>query len=198
MSPEDNNSKAFPGVIDIRTEDFPDFMADYPFASTVDSVDELPIADFTVRDEGSTFRARVLGFGSSYRSSHINHDPGEPLPKGQRCSGCRWTDTAILWSVDHQSYVYVTLGKTMLSGEDQKSTVVWTKEPEDVFRKLFVRTKKNFVRATGTHAIPPQNADAFREAASVDDRLNELLQRYETLVPEASDQRPEHDPLANL
>lgn len=197
--------------IDIRTEAFADFMADYPYASDVGSIDELPLQMFTADDEGTLFYGRVLGFGSSYRKTHLNHLPGTRPGKGVRCSGCRWTDTAIMWAqpVEHEGeghfkpvarwqYVFVSLGKSAIEGEWQRDTVIWTEDAEDVLRKLFVPTKKDFRRDTGDVAIPPHNAAAFRDAACVDARIADLLERYGAVIPEVDRTGPDADPLAGL
>lgn len=198
-------------VIDLRTESFADFMADYPYASEVDSIDELPVQLFTADDVGTLFEARVLGFGSSYRKTHLNHAPGTLPGKGVRCSGCRWTDTAILWAqpvedegdgtlkpVAPWQYVFVSLGKSAIEGEWQRDTVIWTEDAEDVLRKLFVPTKSGFRRDTGPMAIPPHNAAAFRDAACVDAKIADLLERYGAVIPEVDRAGAEADPLAGL
>lgn len=198
--------------IDVRSEAFADFMADYPYASDVDSIDELPLQLFTADDDGVPFHARVLGFGSSYLKTHLNHTPGTLPGKGVRCSGCRWTDTAILWAQPLEytgdeggygptapwQYVFVSLGKSVIPGEKQWNTVVWTEDPEDVFRKLFVPTKKEFRRDTKGKAIPPHNAVAFRDAANIDAAFADLLERAGALVPEPSEGGADEDPLAGL
>ncbi len=197
--------------IDIRTEAFADFMADYPYAADVGSIAELPLQFFTADDSGDVFAARVLGFGSSYRKTHLNHTPGTRPGKGVRCSGCRWTDTAILWAqpledegegrfkpVARWQYVFVSLGKSAIEGEWQRDTVIWTEDAEDVLRKLFVPTKKDFRRDTGDVAIPPHNAVAFRDAACVDERIADLLERYGAVIPEVDRTGPDADPLAGL
>lgn len=195
--------------IDIRTGAFPRFMADYPYASDVDSIEELPVQLFTADDDGALFHARVLGFGSSYRKTHLNHAPGT-RPRGS-CSRCRWTDTAILWGqplepaephgfkpIAPWQYVFVSLGKSAIEGEWQKDTVIWTEDAEEVLRKLFVPTKKDFKRDTGTMAIPPHNAVAFRDAAHVDSVIADLLERYEAVIPDVERTRTDMDPLAGL
>lgn len=197
--------------IDLRTEAFADFMADYPYASDVDSLDDLPVQLFTADDAGTLFNARVLGFGSSYRKTHLNHAPGTLPGKGVRCSGCRWTDTAILWAqpvedegegrlnpVAPWQYVFVSLGKSAIEGEWQRDTVIWTEDAEDVLRKLFVPTKAGFRRDTGAMAIPPHNAAAFRDAAHVDASIAELLERYGAVIPDVDRTGPDADPLAGL
>jgi hypothetical protein len=198
--------------IDLRTEAFADFMADYPYAFEVDALDELPVQLFTADDDGSLLRARVLGFGSSYRKTHLNHAPGTAPGRGVRCSGCRWTDTAILWAEPVEwedtakayqptapwQYVFVSMGKSAIEGEYQKTAVIWTEDPEDVLRHLFVPTKKEFRRDTGAKAVPPHNAVAFRDAACVDDRLADLLDRYGAVIPQVERSGPDADPLAGL
>lgn len=197
--------------IDVRTEAFADFMADYPYASEVDSIADLPLQFFTADDTGDMFYGRVLGFGSSYRKTHLNHAPGTKPGKGVRCSGCRWTDTAILWAqpvedegegqfkpVARWQYVFVSLGKSAIEGEWQRDTVIWTEDAEDVLRKLFVPTKSGFKRDTGPMAIPPHNAAAFRDAACVDTAIADLLERYSAVIPEVDRAGAEADPLAGL
>lgn len=198
------------GLIDVRTEAFPDFMADYPFAADVDSIDDLPVQMFTADPKQNPFRARVLGFGSSYRKTHLNHSPGT-RPRGS-CSGCRWTDTAILraqaveWEdsvkayqpVTPWQYVFVSLGKSVIEGEKQWDTIVWTDDAEDVLRLLFVPTKQHFQRDKGAKAIPPHNAVAFRDAAYVDDTIAELIERYGAVIPDRERSGADVDPLAGL
>jgi len=200
--------------VDVRSEAFADVMAEYPYPSEVDSLDELPRVVCVASDKGEPFTAQVIGYGSSYRAnSHINHDPGTPLEKGERCSGCRWTDTAILrvktgveWSAEAgkymevapPQYVLVTLGKTIVPGEQQREMIVWTMDAAEVLRKLFVPTKKHFQRDTAGKSIPPHNAVAFRDAACVDSAFAELLARYETVIPEIGERGVEADPLAGL
>lgn len=198
-------------TIDLRTEAFPDFMADYPYASEVDSVDDLPVQMFTASDAGTPFQARVLGFGSSYRKTHLNHEPGTRPERGYSCSRCRWTDTAILWAqpledegegylkpVAPWQYVFVSLGKTIIPGEKQWNTVIWAEDAEDVLRNLFVPTKSSFKRDKGAKAIPPHNAAAFRDAACVDSAIADLLNRYEAVIPDRATDDPDRDPLAGL
>lgn len=197
--------------IDIRTEAFALFMNDYPYASDVDALDDLPLQYFTADDTAEVFQARVLGFGSSYRKTHLNHAPGTKPGKGVRCSGCRWTDTAILWAQPLEAvephgyaptapwqYVFVSLGKSAIDGEWQRDTVIWTEDAEDVLRKLFVPTKAGFRRDTGDVAIPPHNAVAFRDAACVDEKIAELLERYGAVIPDVDRTGPDADPLAGL
>lgn len=197
-------------VIDLRTEAFADFMADYPYASEVDKLEDLPVQRFTADDNGEVFDARVIGFASSYKGeSHLNHAAGTRPPGS--CSKCRWTDTAILWAQPLEDagegrfmplapwqYVFATFGKSIVPGERQFNTVIWTDDPETVLRRLFVPTKDHFSRTTEAKAIPTHNAAAFRDAASVDTALAGLLERYGALIPEVERTDAEADPLAGL
>lgn len=199
-----------PKPVDIRSEAFSNLMADYPYASDVDALEELPLKLLTADDNAAElFQARVLGWGTSYRDSHYNHAPGTP-PKG-RCSGCRWTDTAILWAqpVEYEpgtgfrpiaqwQYVYVSLGKSQVHGEMQRDTIVWTDDPEVVLRSLFVPTKPGFRRDKGQVSIPRHNAAAFRDAACIDAAIGRLLDQYEPVIPELDRSGPDDDPLAGL
>ena len=197
-------------TIDVRTESFADLMADYPRAADVDDLDDLPAHLFTADDTGGVFEARVLGFGSSYRKTHLNHAPGT-RPRGS-CSRCRWTDTAILWgralewveeagkyrAASPWQYVFVSLGKSVIEGERQWDTVVWAEDAEDVLRLLFVPTKANFQRDKGAKAIPPHNAAAFREASYIDDAIAEVVDRYEPVIPNVDRAGDDADPLAGF
>jgi len=202
-------SKTSTAPLDIRTEAFADFMADYPYASDVDSIGELPLQMFTADDGGTLFYGRVLGFGSSYRKTHLNHAPGT-RPKGS-CSGCRWTDTAILWAqpveeemphgfkpVAPWQYVFVSLGKSVIPGERQRDTIVWTEDAEEVLRLLFAPTKSGFQRTADAKSIPPHNAAAFRNAAYVDERIEALVERYDAIIPKRERSGNDDDPLAGL
>lgn len=196
--------------IDIRTEAFADFMAEYPRAADVDAIEELPLQRFTADDTSELFHARVIGFGSSYRKTHLNHAPGT-RPRGS-CSRCRWTDTAILWAQPLEysgdeagyrptapwQYVFVSLGKSVIEGEQQWDTIVWAEDAEDVLRMLFVPTKANFLRDKGAKAIPPHNAAAFREAAYIDDAIADVVDRYEPVIPNVERAGDDADPLAGL
>ena len=137
--------------------------------------------------------------------------PGTKPAPGKSCSRCRWTDTAILWAqpvedegdgrfkpIARWQYVFVSLGKSAIEGEWQRDTIIWTEDAEDVLRKLFVPTKKDFRRDTGDMAIPPHNAAAFRDAACVDERIADLLARYEPVIPQGSRNGADIDPLAGL
>lgn len=196
--------------IDLRSEAFPDFMADYPYASEVDSIDDLPAQLFTTGAD--VFTARVLGFGSSYLKTHLNHAPGTRPAKGVRCSGCRWTDTAILWGqpldepdevgrrlpVAPWQYVFASFGKSAIPGEKRWDTVIWTEDAEDVLKALFVPTKAGFKRDTGDKAISPPNGAAFRDAACADKALAALLERFGSIIPEPVRTAVDADPLAGL
>lgn len=181
--------------VDVRSEAFADLMAEYPFPHEVERFEDLPQTVLTAADEGDPFTARVIGYGSSYRESHLNHTPGTAPPKGVRCSGCRWTDTAIL-AADDGHYVFVSLGKSAIPREWQRDTIVWTRDATEVLRKCFVPTKAGFSRDKGAKAIPPHNADAFRQAASINDEFASLLEQYADAIPEVT--ASESDPLAGL
>lgn len=180
-----DNGNGHPDTLDIRTEAFADHMADYPMPHEVAATDELPLLRCRLSDDddddSASFNARVLGWGSSYRAGHRGHAPGSKPP--ERCSGCRWTDTAIL-KTDGGSYVIAVMGKTIVSGETQRDTIVWTDDAEEVLRECFAPTKDRFKRDRGPKAIPPHNAVAFRQAAVWDGPLHALLQQYAELVPD--------------
>lgn len=196
---------------DVRTEAFIDLITSGTTALDADSLDELPYTTMITEDDGKPFTGRVLGFGSSYRESHLNHNPGSAPPKGVRCSGCRWTDTFIVrvdtpggYTEDmirepaERQYVLISLGKSKIEGESMRQTVIWTPDAAEVLRKLFVPTKPGFKHDTASKAIPPHNGAAFREAARVDRAFAELLEQYGEAIPDPTQRGADADPLAGL
>lgn len=196
---------------DVRTESFIDVITAGTTALDAASLNELPYITMVTDDDGDPFTGRVLGFGSSYRESHLNHNPGTAPPKGVRCSGCRWTDTFIVrvdtpggYTEDmirepaERQYVLISLGKSKIEGESMRSTVIWTPDAAEVLRKLFVPTKPGFKHDTGGKAVPPHNGAAFREAARVDEAFAALLDKYGEMIPDPTQRGADADPLAGL
>lgn len=125
-----------------------------------------------------TFTGVLLGRGTSRRDSHLDHRPGSFPRKGQRCSGCRWTETRILWSVDDETYVVSTVGRSIVPGEVDRSKVAWAKDPNDVVDTLLVPPPAHIGR-DGPLELPPPNADALEEAARNDPRLSTAFDTWE-------------------
>lgn len=199
------------GPYDTCSEAFVEQLISGTTALDVDSVSELPLMTLYVGDASDMFTGKVLGFGSSYRESHLNHNPGSAPPKGVRCSGCRWTDTFIVrvdtpggYTEDmirepaERQYVLISLGKSKIEGESMRQTVIWTADAAEVLRKLFVPTKPGFKHDTGGKAIPPHNGAAFREAARVDSAFSALLNQYGEAIPDPAERGADADPLAGL
>lgn len=177
-------------TFDLVSEDFADF--------ALDEVEEFEdLSDRTevpIRANGQIFRAKVLGFGSSYKEDDHNHAPG--TPPVEKCSSCRWADVAILrmdepagYTEDRdyepatRTYVLATMGKSVVKGEDHRLKLVFTTDPMKVFRGLFVPTRgKN--SGPLDRKIPFPNAVAFRRSAVVDFKLNKVLEENEAVVPD--------------
>lgn len=122
-----------------------------------------------------TFRGRRLGYGTSHMNSHRNHSPGSFPRRGERCSGCRWTEARIFWSEDHEQYVVSTIGRSVVPSEVDKITVVWTADPGEVVDALLVSR----ARFGGDDLeLPPPNADALEEAARSDTKLSEAFAEW--------------------
>lgn len=197
---------------DVRTESFIDLITSGTTALDAESIDELPYITMVTEDNGEPFTGRVIGFGSSYRESHLNHNPGSAPPKGVRCSGCRWTDTFIVRvemlhtpeggaecePMPRCTYVLISLGKSKIEGESMRQTVIWTADAAEVLRKLFVPTKPGFKHDTASKAIPPHNGAAFREAARVERAFADLLDQYGEAIPDPTQRGADADPLAGL
>jgi len=168
--------------LDILSEDFAEF--------ALDEVEEFEdLADRThalITANGQTFRAEVLGFGSSYKGEDAEHShvPGTP-PVGP-CPSCRWADVAILALTDEEAkgtYVLALMGKTLVSGEKHRLKLAFSADPMQVFRNLFVPSRGPR-SGPADKKIPIPNAVAFRRAAKVDQKLNTVLQDHQGVVPD--------------
>lgn len=176
--------------LDILSEDYADFALDEceEFADLADRT-EVP-----VEANGQIFRAKVLGFGSSYEENDHSHAPG--LPPVEKCSSCRWADVAIMrmdepggYTEDRddepatRTYVLATMGKSVVTGEEHRLKLVFTTNPMKVYMGLFVPTRgKN--SGPLDRKIPFPNAVAFRRSAKVDGALDQVLQDHAILVPD--------------
>lgn len=176
---------------DILSEEFAEF--------ALDETEEFDIlsdrAEVSVTANRQTFSAKVLGFGSSFKpeASH-SHPPGTRPVSGVTCPACRWADVAIL-RIDEpggytedmiperatRTYVLATMGKSVVEGEKPRVKLVFSADPMEVLRNLFVPN-----RAGGPDAkkIPVPNAVALRRAAKVDTKLNTVLEDHEDVVPD--------------
>lgn len=166
---------------DILSEDFADF--------ALDEVEEFEdLSDRTevdVQANGQTFRAKVLGFGSSYKEDDHSHAPGM-LPPREGCPSCRWADIAIMRMDSGEgpsSYVLATMGKSEVAGETHRLKIVFTSNPRKVLQGVFVNTKGP-KSGPMDKKIPVPNAVAFRRAAAVDEELETVLRENEALVPD--------------
>jgi hypothetical protein len=176
---------------DILSEEFADFALD-----EVEEFDTLSDrAEVQVSANRQTFTAKVLGFGSSFKSEAPHSHPPKTRPvSGVTCPACRWADVAIL-RIDEPSgytedrilepatrtYVLATMGKSLVDGEKPRVKLVFSDDPMEVFRNLFVPN-----RAGGPNAkkIPVPNAVAFRRSAKVDTKLSTVLEDHEAVVPD--------------
>jgi len=161
--------------LDVVSEEFARFAAE-----------ECEFEDPTVRGfvvAGQEFTGRVLGFGSSRHrnGTHNDHMPGTPVPRGQSCSACRWADVAIMGVGTDDNvpmFLVVTIGKSMIEGEDQRVSTTWTPDALEVLKSLYVKSKNGH-----PPKIPIPNATAFRAAAAVDKSIDRVLERFEDMVP---------------
>lgn len=177
-------------TFDLLSEDFADFALD-----EVEEFEDLADrAEVSIQANGQTFRAKVLGFGSSYKEDDHNHAPG--TPPVEKCSSCRWADVAIMrmdepagytenrdYEPATRTYVLATMGKSVVRGEKHRLKLVFTTDPMKVFRGLFVPTRGPQSGPTDKK-IPFPNAVALRRAAAIDSRLNTVLEENEAVVPD--------------
>lgn len=194
-----------PQVMDILSEDFAEF--------ALDEIEEAPrLADrtaVTLSVLGQMINAQVLGFSSSYRegpgTTHTGHMPGTPPNPQIGCSACRWADVAILsvWPVNGQrpaatpSYLVALMGKSEVPGEEHRLRTVWTTDPLEVLKGLFVGNRGNRGHGPATRSrfapsdavgsantkLPYTNAMAFREAAKVDPGVQRVCEVHDSAIP---------------
>lgn len=176
---------------DILSEEFADFALDEveEFADLADR------AEVKVTANSQRFDAKVLGFGSSFKldASH-SHPPGTRPVSGVSCPACRWADVAILRIDEHggytedripepatRTYVLATMGKSVVDGEKPRVKLVFSTDPMEVLRNLFVPNRSG---GADTKKIPVPNAVAFRRAAAVDEQLDTVLHDHESVIPD--------------
>jgi hypothetical protein len=94
----------------------------------------LPLDPF---EDGATerFTGRFLGFGSSHRTTHINHDDAVAAPKGTACSGCRWFESRIFVD-DNERFLLYTVGESIVDGEEPRYRAEWVLSPYEVIDLL--------------------------------------------------------------
>lgn len=177
--------------LDILSERFADF--------ALDEMDEAPTLEertvAAVRIGEQTASARVLGFGSSYADSkHTGHMPGTPPVKGESCSACRWADVAILAVAGPAPagavmYLVALMGKSVVSGEEDRIRTVWTEDPMEVLKSMVVGNRKDGLGRFGANTkFPYTNGRAFREAAKVDEGIRRVCEAHDDAIP--SDRAP--------
>lgn len=125
------------------------------------------------------FEGALLGVGTSRRDSHLDHPPGTAPTPGQRCSGCRWTEVKIFWSVTDGQYLVHIVGHSILPGETQRIRLVWARTADAVLDSLLAKLPRRQRDSNpGVLELPQPNHDALQEAADVDPDLNSALQRW--------------------
>lgn len=83
-----------------------------------------------------TFTGQYIGFGSSQRDSHINHDGEKYAPKGITCSACRWFEARIFVRASDDKYLVFTVGQSVVDGEQPRHGYEWLTSPYEVIDKL--------------------------------------------------------------
>lgn len=90
----------------------------------------IPTADGDVKVPG-----KLLGLANSSRLEHNHATPY--VRKGDRCSTCRYTEVRLFR--DGSTYVLVTLGMTIIPGEQIISRIRYLTSPFEVVEVLTVR-----------------------------------------------------------
>ncbi len=93
------------------------------------------------------FHGVLLGYSSGQHSDHnpyAEHDDNGILSEYQeRCSGCRWPETAVFEAIDppqnDKKFMLYTLGRTLVPGEITRMRAVWAGSPSDVVDLAVIR-----------------------------------------------------------
>lgn len=139
--------------------------------------------------DGDELTGTVLGFASSRPkdpTAHNNHRAGTPPKEGFRCSSCRWAEIALMRvrGADSDTYTYalLTMGKTILPGEDTRVGTFWSEAAMSVLEALYKGGTNGVPRR-----IPLPNAAAFRLAAEVDAGIRAVLDEWTDAIPEVDE-----------
>jgi len=182
--------------LDVTADDFAEFALDQ-----VEEFDRLQDREpATLVVQGQEIRAVVLGFGSSYpvtengKEVHTHNPTGPPL-KGVPCTFCRWADITILRLVPEGDaeddnvpmYVLVTVGQTVVEGEDVRVNSVWSPDAMEILKHLYVDGRTTNTATPRKRKIPFPNAVAFRRAAMVDKGIARVLDDHDDAIPSSSE-----------
>jgi len=182
--------------LDVTADDFAEFALDQ-----VEEFDRLQDRDRVhLMLQGQEIRAVVLGFGSSYpvtengKEVHTHNPAGPPL-KGVPCTFCRWADITILRLVPEGDaeddnvpmYVLVTVGQTAVEGEDIRVGSVWSPDPLEILKHLYVDGRSTNTATPKQRKIPFPNAVAFRRAAMVDKGIARVVDAHDEAIPDPSE-----------
>lgn len=130
---------------------------------------------------GSTheFTGELIGEGTSHRASHL-HPASQPPAPGQRCSGCRWTETRIFFSETDDSYIVQTIGRSVLRGEEDKVKATWASEARDVIEALLLPPPRHVTRTGGSTSLelPQPSLQALAQAADNDADVRDALDTW--------------------
>lgn len=114
-------------------------VVDLPTSGSVGYVGEwtLPLDDWEDGEE-LHFRAKFLGFATSYQPKHRDH-PGQYAEQGDRCGACRWFEPRIFREVDGaRRYLLYNIGDTVVPGEETRYRYQWMLSADDILNALVV------------------------------------------------------------
>jgi hypothetical protein len=146
-------------------------VVDLPTSGSVGMIADwvLPLDEW---EDGETlrFRARFLGFSSSYQQKHKPHADQYAVP-GEKCGACRWFEPRLFREVDGaRRYLLYYIGETIVPGEETRYRHQWVMSGERVLDALAIdQTGKGF----WVLSLPAQRL--VGEAVGHDD---ELLSAY--------------------
>lgn len=116
----------------IECEESPDFELVGTVANWI-----LPLDDF-VDGKTTNFQGQFIGYGSSHRHSHINHDTKENefAEKGVTCSACRWFEVRIFRDNNQNKFLLYTTGESAIPKEQPRYRSEWITSPYEIIESL--------------------------------------------------------------
>ena len=120
-------------------------------------------------------RAWFIGFGTSGKSWHTDHDE-EYAPQGTKCNACRWFEVMI-FHVEHNRYAVLRVGRSAVPDEVDFPRLDDAYSPHHVIEKLIEHPRPGSGGRTQPFLTAPVR-DAIAVAAGYDDDMADMYDDF--------------------
>lgn len=134
----------------------------------------LPLRHTT--DDTELFYGQFLGFGSSHRETHINHEGTEFAPRGTPCSGCRWFESRIFRGADTGQYLLYTIGESIVDDEEPRYRANWVISPYEVIDLLTTFRPAEQAGGQRQQSLSYAARRALAQAANFDEKMRDAYE----------------------